>query len=217
MSSAHKNSPTRTAGSTEPGLARRPLLKYRTVDLVIAVAIGVVFGVVFLAWGQMYTLTEPLTLIFPPSSGLLTGVFFLPALVAALVVRRPGAALLAEVVAAVMETILGGQWGIGAFASGLLQGAGVELALPVAAAGAVVSAAFEWVYERFVYYPEWGWGYAFAYLGFFVVSAILLCAVLGMVIVRALAATGALNSFPPGREHAERALAERAPAAPTSA
>jgi energy-coupling factor transport system substrate-specific component len=182
---------------------------------------------VFLAWGQMYTLTEPLTLIFPPSSGLLTGVFFLPALVAALVVRRPGAALLAEVVAAVMETILGGQWGIGAFASGLLQGAGVELAfaltayrkftLPVAAAGAVVSAAFEWVYERFVYYPEWGWGYAFAYLGFFVVSAILLCAVLGMVIVRALAATGALNSFPPGREHAERALAERAPAAPTSA
>jgi energy-coupling factor transport system substrate-specific component len=216
MSSAHKNSPTRTAGSTEPGLARRPLLKYRTVDLVIAVAIGVVFGVVFLAWGQMYTLTEPLTLIFPPSSGLLTGVFFLPALVAALVVRRPGAALLAEVVAAVMETILGGQWGIGAFASGLLQGAGVELAfaltayrkftLPVAAAGAVVSAAF-----------EWGWGYAFAYLGFFVVSAILLCAVLGMVIVRALAATGALNSFPPGREHAERALAERAPAAPTSA
>jgi energy-coupling factor transport system substrate-specific component len=193
-----------------PGLASRPLAKYRTIDLVVAVAIGVVFGVVFVAWGQIYNLFEPVQLLFPPSVGLLTGVFFLPALVAALIVRRPGAALLAEVIAAALSVALGSGWSIGAIGSGLLQGAGVEIAFLltaykrftplVAIVGSVLSGLCEWVYERFVYYPEWSWGFAFAHLGFFVISSILLCGVLGWVIVRALARTGALGSFPAGRQ-----------------
>lgn len=192
------------------GLASRPLAKYRTLDLVVTVAIGVVFGVVFVAWGQVYNLFEPVKLLFPPSSGLLTGVFFLPALIAALIVRRPGAALLAEVIAAALSAALGSGWGIGAIGSGLLQGAGIEIAFLVTAykrftplvaiVGSVLSGLCEWVYERFVYYPEWSWGFAFAHLGFFTVSSILLCGVLGWVIVRGLARTGALGSFPAGRQ-----------------
>ncbi|MFE5776659.1 ECF transporter S component [Brachybacterium sp. NPDC056505] len=206
-----------SSASTGQALARRPLLAYRTVDLVLTVAIGVVFAFVFLAWGQVYTLFTPLQTVLPPSVGLLAGVWFLPALVAMLIVRRPGAAVLAEVIAAVLEMALGGQWGIGTVVSGLLQGGGVEIAflvtayrrftLPVAIAGGVLSGILEWVYERFSYYPEWSWASAWALLGFFIVSAALLCGVLGWLIVRALGATGALSAFPAGRQWGRRSRA----------
>ncbi|MGH8965868.1 MAG: ECF transporter S component, partial [Actinomycetes bacterium] len=39
-------------------LASRPLMAYRTVDLVSAAMLGVAFGVVFWAWGKLY---EPLS------------------------------------------------------------------------------------------------------------------------------------------------------------
>lgn len=201
---------TSTGGTSEgSALARRPLLAYRTVDLVLTVAIGVVFGVVFVGWGQVYNLITPLQAAFPPAVGLLTGVFFLPALLAALIVRRPGAALLAEVIAAFLSIGLGGQWGFGAILSGMIQGAGVELAfaltayrrftLPVAILGSVLSGLFEWVFERFVYYAEWSWTFAFAHLGFFLVSSVLLCGVLGWALVKLLVGTGALSAFPAGQ------------------
>lgn len=208
MSSATTHTP---AAPPDAGaaLATRPLLKYRTIDLVVTVAIGVAFGVAFIAWGQVDSLFSAVKVAFPPLGGLLAGFWLLPALIAALIIRRPGAAVLASVIAAVLSVGLGGQWGLGAVPSGFLQGAGVEIVfalaayrrftLPLAAAGAVLSGAFEWVYERFVYYPEWSWGFAFAHLGFFVISSILLCAVAGWALTKALAATGALSSFPAGR------------------
>ncbi|WP_246482743.1 ECF transporter S component [Brachybacterium halotolerans] len=209
--------PAPTPAPASDALARRPLPAYRTVDLVLTVAIGVVFAFVFLAWGQVYTLFTPLQAVLPPSVGLLAGVWFLPALVAMLIVRRPGAAVLAEVIAAVLEMVLGGQWGIGTVVSGLLQGGGVEIAflvtayrrftLPVAIAGGALSGILEWVYERFSYYPEWSWASAWALLGFFIVSGALLCGVLGWLIVRALGATGALSAFPAGRQWGRRSRA----------
>ncbi|UEJ83563.1 ECF transporter S component [Brachybacterium halotolerans subsp. kimchii] len=209
--------PTPAPAPASGALARRPLPAYRTVDLVLTVAIGVVFAFVFLAWGQVYTLFTPLQAVLPPSVGLLAGVWFLPALVAMLIVRRPGAAVLAEVIAAVLEMVLGGQWGIGTVVSGLLQGGGVEIAflvtayrrftLPVAIAGGALSGILEWVYERFSYYPEWSWASAWALLGFFIVSGALLCGVLGWLIVRALGATGALSAFPAGRQWGRRSRA----------
>lgn len=217
---AEKTAATGGAQASTPAsdaLARRPLPAYRTVDLVLTVAIGVVFAFVFLAWGQVYTLFTPLQAVLPPSVGLLAGVWFLPAMVAMLIVRRPGAAVLAEVIAAVLEMVLGGQWGIGTVVSGLLQGGGVEIAflvtayrrftLPVAIAGGALSGILEWVYERFSYYPEWSWASAWALLGFFIVSGALLCGVLGWLIVRALGATGALSAFPAGRQWGRRSRA----------
>lgn len=208
--------PSRPASSS-PALARRPLMAYRTVDLVLTVAIGVVFAFVFLAWAQVYTLVTPLQLVLPPSVGMLAGVWFLPALVAALIVRRPGAALLAELIAAVLEMALGGQWGVGTVVSGVLQGGGVEIAflltayrrftLPFAMLGGVLAAALEWIYERFSYYPEWSWASAWGLLAFFVVSGAVLCGVLGWFLVRALASTGALGAFPAGRQWGRRSRA----------
>ncbi|MCS6712517.1 ECF transporter S component [Brachybacterium sp. EF45031] len=193
-------------------LASRPLARHRTVDLMVTVAIGVAFGIAFLGYGALYTLLTPLTTLFPPSVGILAGIWFLPAVLAGLIVRRPGAALLAEVIAAVVEMMLGAQWGWATVVSGLIQGGGVELVfaltayrrfrLPVAIAAGMVAAAFEWVYERFFYYQEFSTAAGLWLLLLFLVSGALLAGLLGWGLTRALAATGALNAFPPGREHA---------------
>src|SRR5690606_15675772 len=86
------------------------MTRYRTVDLLVTVLIGAAFGVAFLGYGQLYTLIGPLTAAFKPAEGLLAGIWFLPAVLAALLVRRPGAALLAGLLAAVMSMLLGSQW-----------------------------------------------------------------------------------------------------------
>lgn len=195
------------------------MTRFRTVDLLVTVAIGAAFGVAFLGYGALYSLIGPLTALFRPAEGLLMGIWFLPAMIAALVVRKPGAALLAELIAASLEMLLGGQWGWGTVVSGVLQGGGVEIAflafryrrftLPVAMLGGVIAAALEWVYERFAYYPEMSWPFAIVLLGFALVSGALACGALGWAVVRALAATGALDALPAGREHAEKRLAAR--------
>ena len=193
------------------------MTRFRTVDLLVTVTIGAAFGVAFLGYGQLYTLIGPFTTAFKPAEGLLAGIWFLPALLAALIVRKPGAALLAEMIAAVLSMLLGSQWGWGTAISGLMQGGGVELAfllfryrrftLPVAILGGLFSAVLEWGWEKFAYYQEMSWAFSFAMLGFFLLSGALLCGVLGWAATRALAATGALDAMPVGRERAQQARA----------
>ncbi|APX31417.1 ABC transporter permease [Brachybacterium sp. P6-10-X1] len=187
------------------------MTRFRTVDLLVTVLIGAAFGVAFLGYGQLYTLIGPLTATFKPAEGLLAGIWFLPAVLAALIVRKPGAALLAEMIAAVVSMLLGSQWGWGTAVSGLMQGGGVELAfalaryrrftLPVAVLGGMLSALLEWGWEKIAYYPEMSWAYSVTMLGFFLLSGAVLAGGLGWAASRALAATGAVDSLPAGREH----------------
>lgn len=172
------------------------MTRYRTVDLLVTVLIGAAFGVAFLGYGQLYTLIGPLTAAFKPAEGLLAGIWFLPAVLAALLVRKPGAALLAEMVAAVLSMLLGSQWGWSTAVSGLMQGGGVELAflltryrrftLPVAVLGGVLAGLLEWGWEKIVYYQEMSWLFSGTMLAFFLLSGALLCGVLGWAASRAL-------------------------------
>jgi energy-coupling factor transport system permease protein len=188
------------------------MTRYRTVDLLVTVLIGAAFGVAFLGYGQLYTLIGPLTAAFKPAEGLLAGIWFLPAVLAALLVRKPGAALLAEMVAAVLSMLLGSQWGWGTAVSGLMQGGGVELAflltryrrftLPVAVLGGVLSALLEWGWEKVAYYQEMSWAFSGTMLAFFLLSGAVLAGGLGWAASRALVATGAVDSLASGREAA---------------
>ena len=202
------------------------MTRFRTVDLLVTVTIGAAFGVAFLGYGQLYTLIGPLTTAFKPAEGLLAGIWFLPAVLAALIVRKPGAALLAEMIAAVLSMLLGSQWGWGTAISGLMQGGGVELVflafryrrftLPAAILGGMASALLEWGWEKFAYYQEMSWTFSFIMLAFFLLSGALLCGTLGWAATRALAATGALDAMPAGREHAARLRAAEEHATPTA-
>ena len=108
--------------------ASRPLLRYRTIDLVIPAMVGVAFGVVFMGWDVVY-IAPSAAIGAVPLLGILGGPWLLAGVVGGLLVRRPGAALLTELIAAAVEAIPGTQWGWTTLISGTLQGLGVELAL----------------------------------------------------------------------------------------
>jgi len=205
--------PSRTASATI--LATRPLMGWRGVDLITAAMLAVAFGVMF--WGFntfIYPILSAATAGFPPAGELMLGVWLLPAVVGGLVVRRPGAALFTELVAANVSMLLGSQWGVAVLLSGLLQGLGVELVLAlfrhrrfgvvVAVLGGVLSAVFEIVfYEWQSYVAEYSSAWKAIFLGAGMVSGAVIAGVGGWFLVRALARTGALNAFPPGQEARE--------------
>ncbi len=189
-------------------------VRYRTIDLVTITTLAVAFGVVFWGWGKLYgTAFTGATVAWPPIAGLLGGPWLLAGVVGGLVVRRPGAALVTEMLAAIVEMLFPGgtQWGTGVLLSGFWQGIGVEIvlalflyrrfSLPVAAlggalAGALESAAYEW----HAYYPDWEIGYRLSHLGLFVVSGAVVAGVGGFLLVEALARAGVLDAFGAGRE-----------------
>ncbi|MER7082303.1 energy-coupling factor transport system substrate-specific component [Saccharopolyspora kobensis] len=196
-------------------MARDAAFRYRTIDFVTVAMLGVAIGVAFWGWAQLYQVLSTLSAFaFPPSSGLFGGAWLLGGVIGGLVVRKPGAALLTEVVAASVEALLGNSWGLSTVISGTIQGFGVELVLAVflwkrfgplvAALAAAVAAAFESFYEWQVYYTDWALPYQLAHLGFFVVSGVVIAGFGGWALVRGLAATGALDAFGAGREHHER-------------
>lgn len=188
---------------------------YRTIDVVTVATLGVAVGVAFWGWDQLYAVVSTLAAFtFPPSTGLIAGPWLLGGIIGGLVVRRPGAAVLTEMIAASIEALLGNQWGLSVLASGAIQGLGVELALAVfvwrrfgpavAVLGGVLAAVGESVYEWYAYYPDWHLAYRLAYLGLFAVSGAVIAGLGGWLIVRALASTGALDAFGAGREHHDR-------------
>jgi energy-coupling factor transport system substrate-specific component len=187
---------------------------WRTIDIVTAAMIGVVLGVVYWGWSSAYNvLVTPLSSALGPSQGLLGGPWLIAGVLAAVVVRRPGAALFAELLAAVVEAMLVTEWGWATVISGALQGLGVEVALalfayrrygwPVAALGGAFAAFAEWCYEWHAYWVGYSVGWKFAYLGFFALSGAVVAGVGGWCLSRALAATGAIDALPAGREAAQ--------------
>ena len=124
---------TGTARTMRTQLAAGGPAAWRSVDLVTIAILGVALGVAFWGWDLLLypAVSAALNTVFPPLASLTLGVWVLPAVVGGLVVRRPGAALLCEIVAATVEALLGNQWGLNVMISGTLQALGVEIILAV--------------------------------------------------------------------------------------
>jgi len=193
----------------------REFFAYRTIDLATVATLGVAFGVVFWGWGKLYESISVLAVFsYPPSGGLLVGPWLLAGVVGGLIIRRPGAALVTEVIAAAVSALVPGgtQWGMSVLVSGFWQGLGVELILAIflykrfgvvaAALAGALAAGFEAVYEWTSYYPDWNADYRLAHLGFITLSGAVVAGIGGWALTRALARAGVLDSFGPGREAA---------------
>lgn len=187
------------------------LTSWRTIDLVTAAMLGVAFGVAYWGWSFAYEGLVTAFTAYLPASGVLAGPWLIAGVVAGLIIRKPGAALLAELLAANVEYLIGNEWGASTMVSGLLQGLGVELVLAVflyrrfgvvvAALGAIVAAAAESVYEWSAYFDYWDRTEQLVYLGCFAASGAVVAGIGGWLLVRSLAGTGALDAFAVGREH----------------
>ncbi len=186
---------------------------WRTIDLMTTAVIGVVFGVAYWGWSSGYTAIETAAPVIGAAKGLLGGPWLIAGVVGGLVVRRPGAALVAETLAAAVSGMIGTQWGATVLLSGVLQGLGVELALAfflfrsyrvwVAMLGGVLAAAFEMLYEWDAYWSGMTTGWKLTYLGCFALSGAVVAGVGGWALTRALAASGAIDALPAGREAAD--------------
>src|SRR4051794_2146490 len=187
-----------------------PSRRWRTVDIVVTAVLGVAFGVVFWAWNLLWAATGTAFTVFPPAQALIYGVWLLPAVVAPLIVRRPGAAIFAETVASIVSALLGAQWGAQVIFYGLLEGLAGELGYavfryrrfgwPQALLSAVVAGAMAAVLDLLYWYPTWTSGWKLAYVATVVASTVVVCGFGGMALVRALGRTGALSAFGAGRQ-----------------
>ena len=59
--------------------------RWRTIDIVVASVIAVAFGVIFWAWGTVWSITEGAFAFFPPAQTLIYGVWLVPAVLAGLI------------------------------------------------------------------------------------------------------------------------------------
>ena len=186
-------------------------LSWRVIDIVTAAVLGVACGLIFAVWNQVGSAAlEGLKAITPGLDGLATGIWLLGGTLGGYVIRKPGAALFVELVAATVSMGLGSQWAVETLYSGLAQGIGAEIVFAllayrrfnvwvVAAAGAL-SFACEWALELFLYgHLDKGVLYNAIYLVCGALSGIVLAGVLAWALTNALAKTGALDRFASGR------------------
>lgn len=198
--------------NTEIDAARIPYAsrRWRVVDLVTATAIAAASGLVFWVWD--FICTAPLTLfgaVTPGFEGILNAFWLFAGPLAAIIIRKPGAALYAETVAAMLELLLGNQWGAGgSLVVGIMQGIGAELGFALLAyrvwnlASTMLSGALAGLGCGIYYWitnPGWGSLRASVYLATSAASGALIAGGLSWVLYRMLMKTGALDHFASGR------------------
>lgn len=186
---------------------------WRTVDIVVASAIAVAFGVVFIAWNAIYTATGPLFAAIPPAQALMYGVWLMPAVLVGLIVRRPGAAFFGGFLAAAVSVLLGSPYGGDALISGAIQGGGAELAfaaglyrhwtLPFALMAGGLAGVAAAIHDVVLYYRETAVEFWAVYAAATVVSGIVIAGLGAWLLLRALVATGVLAPFEVGRQQRE--------------
>lgn len=191
-----------------PGVGAEERAAWRTQDLVLLAVIAVVFGAIYWAWLQPYLWIAPIAA--QPGQEMLFGLWFVAGLLGGYIIRRPGAAFLAETLAAFAEVLLGAPAGPILLVTGMMQALGAELVFAangyrrwgwgtMALAGAVAAiVALPWNWFRLGYFTL-DTGFLVLLLGVRVVSGALAGGA-AKVVGDLVAATGALNYFAIGRE-----------------
>ena len=190
--------------------------RWRVVDIVIASVIGVAGGLIFVVWNQAYNpLSGLLTPLLPGLQALLGGGWLFAGVLGGLIIRKPGAALYTELLAAIVSTLVGGTaWGATILVSGLVQGLGAELVFALffyanyrlvvallAGAGAGLALA---VNDLLLWYPGSAAPFITIYTASSIVSGIVVAGLLSWLAMRGLARTGALSRFAAGRSSRPR-------------
>lgn len=191
-----------------PLRARTP--RWRVVDIVVAGVLGAAAGVIFWAWGQAWGPLSALLSVTPGLEGLLAGGWLFAGVLGGLVIRKPGAAVFTELVAAAVSALIGTQWGYEALVWGLLEGLGAEIIfaiflyrnwrLPVALlAGIGAGLTVGLLDTTFTSYAALEASAKFTYVVAAIVSGALLGGLLAWAAARGLARTGVLSRFAAGQ------------------
>ncbi|MFD0898517.1 ECF transporter S component [Loigolactobacillus binensis] len=186
------------------------MFKWELKDVIMVGIASLVFGVIYIGAVQLGVLLG--TLLTPLGLSVLAnefifGVWFMAAAFAGYILRKPGAATITEMIAALLEVFMGNFYGPIIFVSGFVQGIGTEAgfaatryhkfgwsSLIIGAVGATITS-FIWgiVRSDFV---DLKWQLLLAIFVIRLLSALLFSAVAVKLICDHLNTMGILNSYP---------------------
>ena len=205
----HTTASTATATTAKPGGRR---LRWRVVDIVVASVVGVAIGVVFWAYGVIWgPVSAPISAFLPGLQAAPAALWLIAGVIGGLIIRKPGAAMYTELVAAVVSALIGSQWGgLLTIEAGLVQGLGAELVfalflyrrwgLPVAVLAGAGAGLAMGINDLILWYAGSAPAFATIYVVSAVVGGAVIAGALGWAAVRGLAKTGALSRFAAGRD-----------------
>ena len=189
---------------------------WKLQEIILVAMLCIVFGVVYMAGvyltSFLSTLLTPVGLA-PLANELVFGVWFMASTLAAYILQKPGAAIVAEVLAALIEVLLGNMYGPMVIVAGIIQGAGGEIVFAaggykkfdrrmvcLASVGCCITS-FLWSFVRSGYGKLAVPLLAVMFL-IRLVSSLIFSGVLSKAIGDGLARTGLLKGYALGRAHA---------------
>jgi len=179
-------------------------------EILIVAALGAVFGVLYLAWVQVWLILQ--AIFGPVTMDVVMGFWFIVSIIAAAVIRKPGAALLSEVLAGMVQVLLGSPAGLLLIVTGIVQGAGAEAVfaatrwrdyrLPILMAAGVGASVFSFAYT-WIRFDYGGLAPGVVILMFLLrcLSGALLGGLAGYLVTRALYRTGVLSGLRIDRDY----------------
>ena len=187
---------------------------WKTKDILMVAIIGVLCS--FLYLGNVYLGLAITTALTPAGWGVigyepLYGIFFMAASLAVFIIQKPGVGIVAEVIAATLEVLMGNWFGPGVILTGLIQGAAVELVffltrykkfnLKTMMASGVSVALISYAYHLFEsQYYLLELKFILAMVVTRTVSAVIITGIVAYGIGTGLAKAGVLNEYPLGQK-----------------
>ncbi len=182
-------------------------------DIIVTCVLAVAFGALYMGWVSVWALANG---VFGPIGlDMVYGVWFMASITAAYIIRKPGIAFGAEMLAALAEVLLGTPAGVSVFLGAGIQGIGCELifaatrwknySTPVLMLAGMGASVTSFIYNLVMFgYTKFPLSMLLLMLAIRLISGAVFAGLCGKLIGDGLAATGALASFPLGRERAEK-------------
>ncbi len=189
---------------------------WTTRDILFVAVVGAAFGPLFAQWTNVYKAAGS---FLGPWNDLVGGFWWIPAILIPYIVRKPGAALVGETLAAVISVIGGSPYGIiGTAVAGLVEGMGAEVIfmlfgwkrfnwLTLTLAG-IASALTGFIYLWPIYYPGYDIALVLTTAAAYVIGVLIFAVVGGKLLGDALLATGVLDRFQIGRDRRAQSPSE---------
>lgn len=173
-------------------------------EIVLTTVVAVALGVAFWGWTFVYELAKPFLRI-GGLSYLISGFWIFPSIFLSQIIRKPGIALTASVLAAFVESLLT-HWGLFTLLWGVAQGLGAEFIficfayrnwnLKVLIIASIFSASMSYYLDFFIYnYYQMSIAFNIIQLLSFLISATFLAGVLSARLSKRLLRLGILDQF----------------------
>lgn len=180
------------------------LKAWKLKEIVLMSLFSVVFGIVYLLFLHVGNIWSGF--IGPIAYEWIFGIWFIVSIICMYIIRKPGAAVISETIAAAIEVLLGNAVGPRLILAGVIQGLGAEAAfaatryrrfdvwvLMLAGVGASV---FSFTYGYFLGgFTVFSTGYVLLMLGIRIMSGAVIAGIGGKAVVDGLLATGSLRGY----------------------